>query len=240
MDIVEKIKKLIALGTNNTNESEMAAALAKAAELALRNNLDIEQIKNESEDSGDDVGMFPVDDKPAASLSGAKRILWTNLADIFGSEVVIRTTRCGSRKRFEVLIVAPKGLRETIIYLGTYLERMMLDKWKRDKGFILSMPSGLSDDTRRERYMRGFAVGVCQKTRRIFSSQVPDAEALVLSHREKVLNFANAVAPQKSRRIKMPDFSGMTWGEFDNSHIVGHAAGLNTDIHKALGNMEQK
>ena len=92
MDIVEKIKKLIALGTNNTNESEMAAALAKAAELALRNNLDIEQIKAESEGQGDDVGMFPVDDKPSASLSGAKRILWTNLADIFGSEVVIRTS----------------------------------------------------------------------------------------------------------------------------------------------------
>ena len=240
MDIVEKIKKLIALGTNNTSESEMAAALAKAAELALRNNLDIEQIKAESEGQGDDVGMFPVDDKPSASLSGAKRILWTNLADIFGSEVVIRTTRYGSRKRFEILIIAPKGLRETIIYLGTYLERTMWDKWKRDKGFILSMASGLSDDTRRERYMRGFAVGVCQKTRWIFSSQVPDAEALVLSHREKVQQFTNAVAPRKSRKIKMPDFSGMSWGEFDNSHIAGRAAGLNTDIHKALNNMEQE
>ena len=31
MDIIDKIKKLIALGTNNTNEKEMALALAKAS-----------------------------------------------------------------------------------------------------------------------------------------------------------------------------------------------------------------
>ena len=70
MDIIDKIKKLIALGTNNTNEKEMALALAKAADMAIKNNLDINQIKAECEGSENNIERFAANDKWTAGVSG--------------------------------------------------------------------------------------------------------------------------------------------------------------------------
>lgn len=233
MNIIDKIKKLLALGTNNTNESEMAAALAKAAEIALKNNLDIDKIKGECEGSNDGIGCFPIDEAPRGIVPGSTRILWARLTHIFGASAIMHTFRdeCGRRKRFRLSIIAPMGLKETILYLGHYLERAMQDGWIEDKSFILSMPSYLSEKTRRERYRRAFVVAVCQRCEDMFQmQQFNDCRSLVLSVRDKVEKYVKNVAPTQTRPCFVHDM--------DASALVGRHRGEGTDIRLALSAMD--
>ena len=142
--IIKKIKKLIALGTNNTNENEVAAALAKAAELALRNNLDLERI-NKSEEADDEIGKYQVKDEPSASIPGSTRLLWARLAEIFGCTAILGRGLYNGKQSFVLSIVAPRGLRETIIYLSTLLERTMKNNWSRYRKNAISRSSGLTE-----------------------------------------------------------------------------------------------
>ncbi|MBQ7652463.1 MAG: DUF2786 domain-containing protein, partial [Victivallales bacterium] len=227
--IIQKIKKLIALGTNNTNENEVAAALAKAAELALRNNLDLECI-NKSEGADNEIGKYQVKDEHSASIPGSTRLLWARLAGIFGCTAILERGLYNGKQSFVLSIVAPRGLRETIIYLGTYLERTMKNNWNQHRKDAMSWSSGFSLATRRERYMRGFAEGVTNKARIIFHSQNPDAGTLVLAHKEKVLDLTNEIAPRKTRPTRIDSMDA------DFSH--GHQDGFNTDIRRALNAMD--
>ena len=129
-----------------------------------------------------------------------------------------------------MLFRSPLGLRETIIYLGTYLERTIKNNWSQYRKNAMPWSSGFSLATRRERYMRGFAEGVTTKARIIFCSQTPDANALVLAHKDKVLDLTSKIAPRKTRPTQLDTMDS------DFSH--GYQDGLNTDIRRALNAMD--
>lgn len=232
MDIIDKIKKLIALGTNNTNEKEMALALAKAADMAIKNNLDINQIKAECDGSENNIERFAANDKWTADVSGYQRILWTGLAGIFGCKAIIVTRLLEKQKRVQIQIIAPCGLKETILYLGVYLGRCALESWKKEKQYILSMPSHFNDTWRKERYLRAFSAAVVEKTERIFKDRYQESYAMVVSCGEKVTKYVESVVNGKRRKLSPGK------GDLDTSDIMGWSNGLKTNIFKAINGME--
>lgn len=232
MDIIDKIKKLIALGTNNTNENEMAMALAKAADMAIKNNLDINQIRAECEGSENNIECFAVSDKWTASISGYQRVLWSGLAGVFGCKAVITTNIWGQSKRVMIRIIAPIGLKETILYLGVYLHRCALESWKKQKSYILSMPSHFSDKKRRERYLRAFSAAVVDRVDKIFKDRYQESYALVLSCGEKVKKYAASIVNGRARKLNLKI------DDFDTADLVGWSEGMQTNIYKALNDME--
>ena len=185
MNIIDKIRKLLKLGSNNTSEEEMAAAMAKAAELAVKNGLDIESIQADDDQGGlDDFNVG----KLAARMPPAEMVLWNGLAGIFGAKCMITTYHIlDGRKRQQLHVIAPKGIKETLLYLGQYLQREMRRKYLEEKRKLEWYCCGQSAERIRKAFMWGFADRITYKVSQIFQSQSPECHALVLQCSEKVL-----------------------------------------------------
>lgn len=185
MNIIDKIRKLLKLGSNNTSEEEMAAAMAKAAELAMKNGLDIESIQ--ADDDQDGLDDFDVG-KLAARMPPSEMVLWNGLASVFGAKCMITTYYIhDGRKRQRLHVIAPKGIKETLLYLGQYLQREMRRKYLEEKRMMEMYCVGQSTERIRKAFMWGFADRITYKVHQIFQAQSPECHALVLQCSRKVL-----------------------------------------------------
>lgn len=225
MNIIDKIKKLLALGSNNTSEEEMAAAMAKAAELAIKNGLDIEAIKADNND--DDV----LDDfyvgKCVSRVSAADMELWERLAKVFGAKCLLTTYKLiDGRRRQELHVVAPKGVKETLLYLGRYLQREAQRRYLGDKRELEFYCMDKTEKSIRKAFLWGFAVKITARVRQLFSVQCPDCKALVLICSERVNRKVNEMSGGAIKELGDPGI-GM-------ASLAGMIAADETEIRRPL------
>ncbi len=238
MNVIETIKKLLALGSNNTNEAEMAAALAKAANLAMKNNLDIHEIMSDGNDDNG-IGEFAVyDEHGVAAIPAFDRLLWAGLAEVFGGCTIhskrYHTFNGITRIRMHIEIIAPKGIKDTILYLGTYLHRQGELSWRENKKKIIEYSGWLhTDATLRDHFLREFAFRIIAKVKKIFTTDYPDTQALVLATKSKTDDYVQSITGGRTTAPLKPQGD-----RYRYARICGALAAENTSIHKALNNMD--
>ena len=146
MDILERIKKLHALATRNSNTHEAAAAAAKAQELCFQHNLELEEvIKTKG------VEKTPYTKADYVMDAGRNDVGWKRT--LFGC--ICETNFCKGVQypgTSRMGVVGQKHNFEVVCYLFEYLtkeiERLALDS---------SIKEGIF--TKRARYIRQFCEG---------------------------------------------------------------------------------
>jgi hypothetical protein len=229
--IVEKIKKLLALGTSSF-AAEAELALQKAQEIALAHKIDLLKIKADATKQNEKNDNFV---KKTLELNKRVPIAhdFVCLILIRFFDVLVLTT--GSRdigKR--IVVLGTEQNVDTAIYLYGFLTEAMDRCWNQ---FYKSTPGIVLQY--KKSYFLGFYQGLNQK----LSDNQIKIEKNLLTTSENKNNYAVAVATKKEELTKfqnklfgkvivVPVKSNFKKSEFSQAH--GFQAGKKLEIHKAI------
>lgn len=121
-NVIEKVRKLLALANGNANVNEAAAAAARAEELLHSHKLSMAQVEaSGGAADADKVEWTSVDD--SAGMRWRHNLLWA-LAVAFSCKAIrgtIRATRT-ARKTYRMNIVGKTADTQTVVYMYQYLQ----------------------------------------------------------------------------------------------------------------------
>ena len=150
--ITAKIKKLLALGTNNTNENEAKAALSKAYKLMALHDINV----NDSQDDNDYGELIFKVFKGNRYMSQESGLITMLLDEYFNVTCLFRKqslTRTGKMKKFSISAYGRKDRLETAkgvyeflyaTFQRLYSERKLIQKDLHRKSFYRGLLMSLS------------------------------------------------------------------------------------------------
>lgn len=131
--IIEKIEKLLRLATNNSNEAEAQAAMAKAQEMLEAYNLDMAQLGGEAKNTN----AKRKDQTKSGGLYTWQRNLWKGVAELnFCHYLSIKGLAKGSKYEHRLIGSHANVIATTLMadYLQATVEKLA-QKWAKEQGY---------------------------------------------------------------------------------------------------------
>ena len=215
-EIMEKIKKMLALSKNNPSSEEAATALLMAQKLMVKYNLTMEEVEDQPEEAKEAKADYSV-------CTGANTAWKVRLAKILGNNFRTEVLKCGTGFCF-IGMEQEVQLTISLFNLATDIIDKGMKKVRRDarkKGYTTN---GLAGD-----YVSGFLKGLQDK----FAEQVEkEGWGLVLVKPEAVVKKTEALTDPKAKPATVSDKLGRrgNWDAFQ----AGYQAGKNLNSQKQL------
>ncbi len=134
IDVLERVKKLLALANNNDNEHQAQAASQKAMELLAKHNLDMAMVGHTAKGK---QGSNRSDNKRKGGLYGWQRALWKSVSELnFCMYWALKGNGKGATYEHRILGRAENVLAAEIMaeYLQSTVERLA-QRWAKDQGY---------------------------------------------------------------------------------------------------------
>jgi len=205
MNILEKIKKLIRLGTNNANEHEAELAMMKAQEIAIQNDIDIATI-SQGEENQKSREFVKNDKDMGQRLPICHKFVSSIIRMFFNVEIVM----CGGRYNGRSLsFIGEADKVEFATWAYSYLNDVFINSWRTYK-IKNSCPLAY-----RETYLFGLFKGLKDKLQKQkeeleknMQKEICEKYSIVLVNSEKELkeatnNFFNNLKTSKSKTINV-------------------------------------
>lgn len=158
-NVIAKLRKLLALATNNTQKEEMESAMTKAMQIAIEHNIDLSTIKEAADKKQLDVIMKSVD--CGQRFGVCHRFICWILQDHFS----VKTIYSGSRNQGRVLIlVGTETDVEMATFVYSFLTSRFMSLWHE---FHKKTSCSVKD---REAYIWGLRDGLNEKLNRLKQS----------------------------------------------------------------------
>lgn len=224
--VMQRIRRLMALGTRNSNQHEAARALALAQRLMLRHNLSAEMLAGtEIRESVCDSLASNASKIPAWLNSLATVVCMASGCRCWFSWYVHTTSNGGQRQRRSLHFYGYSERPDVALYIFTVLQRQLrasttshMTKYKGRRILIRTLRS------RADQFREGWVTGVWLVLKSIASSVEESA----------------ALQRWLSRRLKDNPITAMTVREARacrgdrSARMAGWIAGNNADIHHGL------
>lgn len=150
--LINRLKKLLALAGNNSNQAEAEAAMAKAQKIAIEHNIDLAMIGNSQAENETEIICDKMEfGQRLPTVSAYVEII---LKRFFNVRVIRSGGRIGGRK---LIFVGKRDDVDAAKYIYTWLAETMVTCWhkyKRD----LSVPL-----RHKQSYLIGFHTGLASK-----------------------------------------------------------------------------
>lgn len=125
-DVVEKIRKLLALGERAGSKEEAELAMVRAQEFAIRHQIDIASIKvNEPQEQYEEKCVVGQDVKKGRKSICQKFITWI-LQNNFNVSVIYRGSRWSGQK---IVFIGKTSDIQVAEYIQGFLSREMVELW---------------------------------------------------------------------------------------------------------------
>lgn len=182
-NVIAKLRKLLALATNNTQKEEMESAMAKAMQIAIEHNIDLSSITEEADKKQLNVIMKSVDCGKRFSVSH-RFICWL-LQDHFS----VKAIYSGSRNQGRIMIlVGTETDVEMAMFVYNFLTSRFMSLW-HEYHRKMSCPV-----KHREAYIWGLRDGLHEKLNRLKQGLSPEqANPYAMVLRSKELAIRDAV-----------------------------------------------
>jgi hypothetical protein len=223
MDVIDKVKKLLAL-SKSTNPHEAATAAARAAELMFEHKLEAADLELSGE------GKRPVEAVTEATLHQGKwREFWKgNLANAVAQAMGCRVYWLGSHLQ----IIGRKSDTETVRYLYGFLvleiERMAAETWRERSAQVREHGTKWKNAFR---WGAVHAIAVRLREQGGARAATANAGALVLLRKDE------AEVDDAMKRLKLRRLS-CTAASSEDGYAEGHRAGRALELSGARGAIE--
>jgi hypothetical protein len=210
--IVDRIRKLLALAGNNTNENEALVALEKAHALLAEHNLSMAEVKAKD----DEPETKRVEEKTETNLSERYyRVIWNGAALLNYCYCISERPSPFKRQTFYYVIgreINTIVATEFALYLCQTMKRLMNEECKR---------VGRKDNAFKESFLKGMSGRLWQRMEKLREKPVgpSNSNALVLYRDEEVaagkrlwLEGGRTVNESKKRRLQIKDSEGYSAG----------------------------
>lgn len=226
--VLEKIKKLLALATRNTNQAEMESAMAKAIELATQHDIDLATV----ELAGQKVRREYIKENipMGARLPVCGLYIRWILQKHFNVKVLVSGNRAYGRS---MVLVGTDTDIDTAKFVYDFLSERFMSLWQghhkrtgcavqsRDS-YFLGMHAGLDDKLERQR----------KTTEETIAPEVAQSYGLmVVSKTEELTNAVSKFFPEL-RTAPKKRFNNCDSG----AYYAGQAAGASLNIARGIGN----
>jgi len=224
-NIIDKIKKLIRLGSNNSNHHEAEAAMLKAQEIAIQNNIDISQVSSE-EDKKENITKE--EKNVGQRLPICSRFITGILAKFFGVSLVVSGNRYLGRTIH--FIGKPQDV-EFAKWAYEYLNEVFINSWRKYK----------EDNNKPLEFREIYLLGLCrglynklQENKKNIESNIneenKDKYALVVLDNKAQLavatkQFFNNLTSGKQKKVKVKD---------QESYNAGYNNGQKINVNRVL------
>src|SRR5579862_2600386 len=120
-DILQKIKKLLALAGNNPSVEEAAAASARAQQMMDEYHLSMADVDTAALNAADPMGRGEIKDEFEPAMARWKTIFISRLARLHDCRCYIETAVYGKQRK--TMLIGRETDRQVIGYLATFLVR---------------------------------------------------------------------------------------------------------------------
>jgi len=222
--VLDRISKLIALSSNNTNEAEAATALAKARQLLLDHGLSMNEVEAHAEAKAEATESFvaevasPTMKKPEAW----KRYLATIIADYTMTRAIISTLRYSKEFRIR-FIGAPENIASAAFIYSEFIQMIPSMGAQAYKTWS-STPAASYASVGRKAWIRhyaiGFIEGLATQLDDLTRTDTPEVTALIVASESRINDYLAVNYPTlgEARAVHTPlDLDAYGLGALDGA-----------------------